>query len=356
MRMGSIMESKIIELQEIIKPVYLHLELRDDYLSDYQKRMLKRHGGSSTGESISRDILVPYDMMLHNLHYAIQKLYGWTNSHLRKFSLPEEIHEELTKGTVRGWFDLVGVLFQPPSEGQVDIFWDDDYNGGSFNSWLKKKYTGPYYYRGTMEHRAVAKQDVQDMLDRFPLIEVRESFQQYMSRSSLDQNEEVKILRKAPLISLTLKEMDASLSFDGGDTECLLERLKVDQVLIAQSDEVNSQVLFPVTKELIYTYDFGDDWVVTITKHKDCRELLNQNLIGIHELEEAKEVVLTKHKPVCIHKDGVSVLDDVGGLGGFADLLSVLYEETDQTEKANARAWAKSQGWSDKKVLSKKML
>jgi len=52
-------------------PVRLHLELKDEYMSDYQKRVLRRYGESSTGESITRDILIPSDMPLHNLHYAI---------------------------------------------------------------------------------------------------------------------------------------------------------------------------------------------------------------------------------------------------------------------------------------------
>ena len=78
---------KILNLtNDGIFPVCLHLELKDDYLSDYQKRMLKRYGESSTGTSIMMDILIPSDMPLHNLHYAIQKLYGWNNSHFRRFN------------------------------------------------------------------------------------------------------------------------------------------------------------------------------------------------------------------------------------------------------------------------------
>lgn len=44
--------------------------------------MMKRYGESLTGNSITRDILIPADMPLHNLHYAIQKLFGFQNSHL----------------------------------------------------------------------------------------------------------------------------------------------------------------------------------------------------------------------------------------------------------------------------------
>ena len=336
-------------------PVRLHLELKDDYLSDYQKRMLRRYGESSTGDSITRDILIPSDMPLHNLHYTIQKLFGWQNSHLRSFLLPDDIYHKLTGHTVRGWSDLVGILFQPLSEAEGDLFWDDDYEKGSINTWLKKKYTGPYFYGGTMEHLEIAKQDVQEMLNHFKVIEVRESFKDYMERSSKGDEEDIKILRRAPLIDLTLEEMNSSLMLEGG-TESLLERLEVAKVIAAQGEKVNAGGQFPITEELIYNYDFGDNWIVNITKHNDCDDLLEQNMIAKDELEEAQDTVLRKHKPVCLHKDGLSILDDVGGLGGFADLLGIIYEGENNEERANARAWSKSQGWSARKSSIKTML
>lgn len=44
---------------------------------------------------------------------------------------------------------------------------------------------------------------------------------------------------------------------------------------------------------------------------------------------------------------GLSVLDDVGGLGGF---------EEDKVESAGTLTWAKSLGWSATKISSKMML
>ena len=338
-----------------ITSVRLQLELKDEYLSDYQKRMLKRYGESTSDESITRDILIPSDMPLHNLHYAIQKLFGWQNSHLRSFYLPEEIYSKLTGGTVKGWTDLVGVLFQPPSEAEEDVFWDDDYERGNFKVWLKKKYTGPYIYGGRMEYPEVARQDIQELLDHFKMLEVSESFGAYMNRKEKDANAEMKIIKKAPLIDLTLEEMNASLIIEGG-TESLLERLEVDKVIAAEGEDINSEELFPVTKKLIYNYDFGDNWIVKITKYKDCEDLIKQNIIDEYELEEAEEIVVDKHKPVCISKEGISVLDDVGGLSGFADLLGTIYEGEDKKEASGARAWAKSLGWSATKISNKRMI
>jgi len=349
------MKDNIISIKDKIAPVRLHLELKTDYLSDYQKRMLRRYGESMSGDSITRDILIPADIPLHNLHYAIQKLFGWQNSHLRSFYLPQEIYKELTNSTVKGWSELVGILFQPPSESEQDVFWDDDYERGSFKVWLRKKYTGPYIYGGTMEDLEIARRDMQELLDRFSLLEVSESFSDYMEREKHHKNTEMRIIKKAPLIDLTLEEMNSSLMLEGG-TESLLERLEVNKVIAAQGEDIAPGGLFPVTKELIYNYDFGDNWTVSITKYKDCEDLLNNNMIDKYELEEAEHMVLSKHKPVCLNKVGVSVLDDVGGLSGFADFLGIIYEGEDKEESANARAWAKGLGWSASKTSNKMIL
>ena len=71
------MKNNISKTKDKIPTIRLHLELKDEYLSDYQRRTLRRYGESTTGESITRYILIPSDMPLHNLHYAIQKLFGW---------------------------------------------------------------------------------------------------------------------------------------------------------------------------------------------------------------------------------------------------------------------------------------
>jgi hypothetical protein len=349
------MKDKIRSNQNEITPVHLHLELKSEFLTEDQKRMLKRYGESSTGETICRDILIPSDMPLHNLHYAIQKLYGWQNSHLRCFRLPEEVYQKLTGGTVKGWADLVGVLFQPPSESEEDIFWDDDYEKGNFNAWLKKKYTGPYSYGGELEYPEFAKRDVEQLMDHFKLLDVRESFHDYIDRTKKDGGREIKILRQAPLIELTLEEMNSSITIEAG-TEDLLERLEVSKVLASPNEMLDEKRLFPVTRELIYNYDFGDNWTITLTKEDDCRDLLASGLVSQEEIADANYIVLHEHRPVCIHKDGVFLLDDVGGLSGFADFLETVYECKDRRERDGARTWAKSLGWSEKKIASTRIL
>lgn len=70
----------------------LRLEITDDYLSNCQERMLRKYGESVRGDSITRDILIPYDMALHNLHYAIQRLFGWQNAHLGSFKVLSNVN------------------------------------------------------------------------------------------------------------------------------------------------------------------------------------------------------------------------------------------------------------------------
>ena len=96
-------------------------------------------------EGISRTILVPGSMHLHALHYLIQRLFGWQNSHLHRFGLTDADFQRVTAGRLGGWLDLCGTLFRMDSEDFGDIYWDDDYKQGqSVKTWFRKKYMPPY--------------------------------------------------------------------------------------------------------------------------------------------------------------------------------------------------------------------
>lgn len=346
-------------MKQDIRPIRVRLELKGNYLSDYDKVILKRYGESSSGESIIRDVLIPSDMPLHNLHYVIQKAFGWQNSHLRRFILPADIHQKVTKGTVKGWTDLVGVLFQPPSEGESDVFWDDDfdsYGRSSVATWLKKKYKGPYQYGGYFENYEVAQKDIEDIVNHPREFEIKESFQSYMERKRADENAELRVLGTSRLIDMTLEELNRSMIIENG-TENLLERLLIDEVLAYLNEDLNKDELFPVTNELIYNYDFGDNWEVTITKYENYEDLLEENLVFEEELQELENLVVEKHKPYCIHRDGLPVLDDVGGLSGFAQFLGDKYEQNDlEISVSELNTWATSMGWRPTKTVPREIL
>lgn len=134
----------------------LHTELAMDGIDANELSMLKKHG--LVNQNISRDILIPEDMTLHALHYALNRLYGWQNSHLHHFELPESVFDSLTRNRFMTWKNLCGVYFRYPHEDYDDLYWDDDADDtASVNTWLRKKYTGPYRYLGNTEHALVAK-------------------------------------------------------------------------------------------------------------------------------------------------------------------------------------------------------
>lgn len=99
----------------------LHLELVDDF-SDEELEVMKKHGGLKFGEHITRDVIVPSDIPLYAIHYLIQRLFGWQNSHLHKFELPEDKLMSMTENKVDIWSQLVGIIFRSPFMRDEDVF------------------------------------------------------------------------------------------------------------------------------------------------------------------------------------------------------------------------------------------
>jgi hypothetical protein len=365
------------------EPIRIHLKLHDEWIDEDNQHILKKYGRSSTGNSIERDILIPHDMTLHALHYAILRLYGWQNGHLHSFRLSDEVYKKLTNNTVRGWGNLIGVLFQTvyPDNVWEARYGDDDYEYGSIKTWLRKKYTGPYQYLGWYEQYDVATSGFNDFVERWQDIAVYEKFD-YENR---DKRREDRLIKHAPIIDLTLDEMNSSLYIDDG-TNDLLERITASSLLARKGEktagtemlgqkmikrwyreygEMTEPEVIPVTDKLFYHYDYGDGWIVEITRIEGCGDLIENGMITEEELAEAKSTVIGEYRPVCIHQDGMCLVDDVGGFGGFIDMLRILYESDEQDEpcspydpdtKENTRVWARGMGWSARKISNKQML
>ena len=99
-------------------------------------------------EGISRTVLVPSSMQLNRLNYAIQKCFGWENSHLHRFVLGDEDFKRITGNDLEKWKSLAGKVFRchfADGGGNDDYYYLDDYDGScSFKTWLKRKYAMPY--------------------------------------------------------------------------------------------------------------------------------------------------------------------------------------------------------------------
>lgn len=57
----------------------------------------------------------------------------------------------------------------------------------------------------------------------------------------------------------------------------------------------------------------------------------------------------------CVYSDGLNVLDDVGGISGFADFLISLHEG-DPDERESFKNWASGQGWTGREYKPEKIL
>lgn len=111
----------------------------------------------------------------------------------------------------------------------------------------------------------------------------------------------------------------------------------------------------PVADHILYNYDFGDDWCVRISGSHNCVDLVKQGRVKQEEIDEALKLYIKKGLPSCIARDGVNVMDDVGGLGGFIEFLKTINGE-DEDEKVSMKEWASGMGWSKRKVTPKNVL
>lgn len=370
---------------ERINPLAMRLkiELITDIYDAEDELILKKYAKMNDG--FTRDIIVPGDMTLHALHYVIQKLFGWQNSHLHCFSLPDNVFDRITDGMVKEWMSLCGVYFRFPDSDDEDRYWDDDYNERiSFNTWLKGKYKGPYHYSGKGDYYYSNQIQVQRLKTEMPRFEVSESFAEYFKRKNAGKAKR-NISKITTLTSATIEELQNSISFESGMNE-LLERLFITDYLILPGgndstvnlkdklknleDELNKRIPewnyvsenipktydrfcdmveestirnHPVSDELIYSYDYGDNWKVRITC-TDC-------YFGDYKEKESEfcekiEKVIETHSPICIASDGMNLMDDVGGISGYCNFLRTIHESKDENERIETREWGRYMGWT----------
>lgn len=328
---------------EEVCTVHLHLELAHECPSNAEIAVLKAFGKVEE-DRISRDVLVPSSMTLHALHYVIQQVFGWQNSHLHHFSLPEEVYEMCTKNSFYQWGELCGVYFRMPSDDYEDLYWDDDYDGSvSFRSWLRRKYRGPYVYEGCSELCSDCQRELAKFYKRWPQIEIRVPF------DFLLENPDGTIIEKviAPQ-DATIDEMERSLGFGYGLRE-LLERLTLGEILILDGSACPKELrsdswdAVPITDTLHYLYDYGDGWEVKISV------VANSPYAAKHPEVAEKEC------PICIAQDGLGVMDDVGGIHGYCELLISLHGDNLDT-RAEMKEWARMQGWTGRRTKTENML
>ena len=130
----------------------------------------------------------------------------------------------------------------------------------------------------------------------------------------------------------------------------------------------------PAFDTLYYLYDFGDDWCIRITCEKRYKRMTEwdfpdkngciiprtwktrDGLTTYRYFDEAEQEIKgedrdrlaevdVKKVPVCIKSDGMSLVEDAGGVYGFYHMLQTLAGD-DEEEKNSMKKWAKSLGWT----------
>jgi hypothetical protein len=96
-----------------------------------------------------------------------------------------------------------------------------------------------------------------------------------------------------------------------------------DGTTCSDADVLLSEV-FPERKKIIYNYDFGDDW--------------------IHEIKLVEIKDYRYNYPQCLMAEGDAPPEDVGGPGGYAELLRVLADPKDP-EYEHLKRWADGMRW-----------
>ncbi len=357
----------------------LHLELDMDSCDERDMKILRKHGKVNKG--ISRDIIVPADITLHALHYAIQKLFGWQNTHLHHYEFPEEIFDELTEGSFARWCSLAGIYFRIPEDDLDDLFWDDDYEPNiSVKSWLKSKYTGPYFYGGLGDYYYENQRKIQELKKTVPAFAVLPSFQEFVANGGKYDS---KVTQVVSLENATIEQVRNSIDL-GGDFTHLIERLTLMEYLYLPNnnyflDSIDDKIAFyedglesaienwvailgdidnrydefcayaalstvrmQAKSDLLnYFYDYGDGWKVSIR----LAEAYYMDSID-YQQENVVSKVCRSYTPVCVEADGLPVFDDVGGIYGYIDFLMAVHYSENEEERAEIRDWARSLGWT----------
>ncbi len=407
------MRNSIGNIDNNVSCIRLHMEAFSDYIDEESIEVFHKYGGLKYGDNISRDIIVPSDIPLYALHYTIQRAFGWQNSHLHKFILPESVFEKVTDNKADIWKKLVGVIFRSPFMDDSDRFWTDDYDKGSFKNWLRSKYTGPYlsmcygegihscsndmrYIKSNEMYYVLHENSYNPDSDKYDGPEYVSTVIPIYDRDGSKNNtpkpwhsDEVPY-RVSECKFKDIPSEGLKFMFEY-NPQALLERLPVSSLLYSESDIYNKSYIspknikgsniysavkvqikdildryvdapdiqpilpYPITDTLLYNYDFGDDWWVKITLCDDYNDLIDSGRISKKQLEKSISKCKELYRPVLIARDGEMLIDDVGGLNGFADFLERInyidpYGEVHDMEalddmRANYLWWASGQGW-----------
>ena len=313
----------------------LHIEL-DEEIPEGDRSLC----GIQYGKSIARDILVPQGLPLHNLHYAINQAFGFTNSHLHQYTFSTEDLEWVTDGKIRNWKKLIGLLFKNPVRDTEIDFWDDDYEGGSPKKWMRSKYTGPHFQKVYEEGYRYIREEV-DGLDV-----QSKKIQQLRFEFDLDPFAVNEVLSVGEILSPERRAAYTDRKEYAGYLNACIE----DAEKYPADDQRSQPFVFAFVNELMYEYDFGDGWMFRITPQKDIGYLMKDGRLSAEEMRKAIKNLCTLTRPIVVAADGLPLIEDVGGVSGYLDFIKGIHglDSERYDDKEDSLKWAKGQGWTGK--------
>ena len=269
----------MVKEERKMEPILIHSVLNQKDLNFQEQKDLMEYAQLGIEGQVMRDFLAPSDMTLYALHYALQAAYGWTNSHLHSFRLPEE-KMRFYEYRIENWQEACGVLFRSPYMDEEGCFWMDDYKKGSFRNWLRSKYTGPYIHYNRWEDEKLCQK------------EARQAVKDWKNLEKENRSErEIKM----PIW------FDWSTSYEQNPYE-LLERLSIQELIDMD------------IRYLDYAYDYGDSWHLDISI-----------LPAVTVKDSLKARVMEEYRPVCVRRAGIRMIDDVGGMTGYVRFIRSLH-------------------------------
>ena len=158
---------------------------------------------------------------------------------------------------------------------------------------------------------------------------------------------------------LTVSNMHCKDDYQSGEDVSTYQEMlddgmddEIDEILSSGLDSPMKQpIVYSFTDELLYQYDFGDNWTIRITGSRNCVDLVGHGKIKQEMLDKSNIKARVTYRPVLIARDGEMLIEDVGGTSGMVEFIRAINTmhrgETDENgmSKTELKNWAKSQGW-----------
>lgn len=195
-------------------------------------------------KGISREILVPGDLTLHGLHYAILRLFGFNNGHLHCYRLSNETFDLLTGGSFMNWASLCGMYFRFPEGNYGDQYWDDDYDDSvSIRTWQRNKYRKITTLGAVGESYCMGQQTVREFIEDSPVLTIRPPFHLWGDDQDLPNEEK-------SISEASVEEVERSMVFEGTFDE-LAEKIRIMDLLYAEGTQKPEANLVSILREII---------------------------------------------------------------------------------------------------------